>query len=453
MVKEGTARVLVIDDLKSHAEATAEALSVVGHACTWTTSGEEGLILLDNGDFDIVVTDMVMRGISGMEVLRRVRRRFPVTEVIMVTGYSTVESAVEAMQEGAAHYLRKPVNIRELRAVVAKAMEKQDLVRKNIELRRELDQRYGIEGIIGNSPAMKPVFERVRQVAPTHSRVLVCGESGTGKELIAKAIHKLSPCRERPFVPLNCASLSEGLLESELFGHEKGAFTGALNLRKGRFEFAHKGTIFLDEVGEMSLATQVKLLRVIEEGEIYRVGSSAPIKVDVRLIAATNKVPETLVEEGRFREDLYFRLNVVRIDVPPLRERPADIPLLVNAFIREMAKVHGRTISSVTLEARKRLQDHSWPGNVRELKNCVENAVVLSQGDSLGVEDFPENTMQRKTTAKGLESVGGRPLAEIEELAIRQTLDLVNGNREKASHLLEIGERTLYRKIKQYRMK
>ncbi|MHC5036519.1 MAG: sigma-54-dependent transcriptional regulator [Planctomycetota bacterium] len=453
METDSPIRVLVIDDLKSHAEATAEALSVVNYACAWTTSGEEGLALLDRGEFDIVVTDLVMRGISGIEVLRRVKERFPEVEVLVVTGYSTVESAVEAMQQGAAHYLRKPVNIAELRAVVAKAVEKQGLVRRNIELKRELDQRYGIEGIVGNSPTMKPVFERVRQVAPTTSRVLISGESGTGKELIAKAIHTLSPCRDRPFVPLNCAALSEGVLESELFGHEKGAFTGALNARKGRFEFAHRGTLFLDEVGEMPLATQVKLLRVIEQGEIFRVGSSQPIQVDVRLIAATNKKLENLVEDGTFREDLYFRLNVVRIDIPPLRERPSDIPLLVNAFIQELSKVHGRKVTSVSLEARKRLQNYPWPGNVRELKNCIENAIVLGQDETIDIEDFPESIMRRKASVKGIEGMGGLALAEIEKIAIRQTLELVNGNREKAASILQIGERTLYRKIKQYDLK
>ncbi|MHC4599210.1 MAG: sigma-54-dependent transcriptional regulator [Planctomycetota bacterium] len=453
MADESDVRILVIDDLKSHAEATAEALSVVGYRCAWATSGEEGLALLDGGDFDIVVTDLVMRGMSGMEVLARVKERVPEVEVIMVTGYSTVESAVEAVQQGAAHYLRKPVNIQELRAVVAKAVEKQSLVRMNIELKRELDQRYGFEGIVGNSPAMKPVFERMNQVAPTNSRVLISGESGTGKELIAKAIHQISPRKPRSFVPLNCAALSEGVLESELFGHEKGAFTGALAARKGRFEFAHRGTLFLDEVGEMPPATQVKLLRVIEEGEIYRVGSSTPIRVDVRLIAATNKKLEPLVEEGGFREDLYFRLNVVRIDLPPLRDRPSDIPLLVNAFIQDLSKVHDRKITSVDLEARKILQTYPWPGNVRELKNCIENIIVLSQGETIGPDDLPESIAKRKPSAKGLEGLAGLSLDEIEKIAILQTLNLVEGNREKAANLLKIGERTLYRKIKQYGLK
>jgi two-component system response regulator HydG len=453
MAETPNVNILVIDDLKSHAEATAEALSVVGYRCAWATSGEEGIALLDGGEFDIIVTDLVMRGISGMEVLAQVKERFTDTEVIMVTGYSTVESAVEAVQNGAAHYLRKPVNIQELRAVVAKSVEKQTLVRMNVELKRELDLRYGFEGIVGNSPAMSFVFERMTQVAPTNSRVLICGESGTGKELIAKAIHNLSPRKSKSFVPLNCAALSEGVLESELFGHEKGAFTGALAARKGRFEFADRGTLFLDEVGEMPLATQVKLLRVIEEGEIHRVGSSTPVKVDVRLIAATNKRLETLVEEGAFREDLYFRLDVVRIDLPPLRERPSDIPLLVNAFIKELSKIHGRKITSVDLEARKILQTYPWPGNVRELKNCIENTMVLSQGDRIGLEDLPGSIVDKKQAPVGLEGLAGLSLEEIEKIAIRQTLGLVDGNREKAANLLKIGERTLYRKIKQYGLK
>ncbi len=451
--EEKDVRVLVIDDLKSHAEATAEALSVVGYTCAFATSGEEGAAMMEGGDFDIVVTDLVMRGMSGMEVLRRIKAMRSDVEVIMVTGYSTVESAVEAIQEGAAHYLRKPVNIQELRAVVAKAVEKQTLVRRNIELRRQLDLKEGIEGIVGSSPAMKPVFERIQQVAPTTSRVLIQGESGTGKELIAKAVHSLSPRRERPFVPLNCAALSEGVLESELFGHEKGAFTGALSARKGRFEFAHRSTLFLDEVGEMPPATQVKLLRVIEEGEIHRVGSSAPVKVDVRLLAATNKPLEKKVQEGSFREDLYFRLNVVRIDVPPLRERPSDIPLLVNAFVRELANIHDRRISSVSLEARRALQTYAWPGNVRELKNCIENVMVLSQGETIGVDDLPESIVNRKSPTRAVEGLAGLSLSEIEKIAIRQALEMVDGNREKAASILKIGERTLYRKIKQYGLK
>jgi two-component system response regulator HydG len=450
MPEESPVRVLVVDDLKSHAEAAAEALGVVGFECTTAVSGEEGLALLEKGEFDVVVTDLVMRGISGMELLRKVKERNREVEVIVVTGYSTVESAVEAMQGGAATYLRKPVNIAELRAVVEKAVERQRLVRANLELQRRLDQKFSVAGIVGNSPAMKPVFEKIAQVAPTASRVLICGETGTGKELIARAIHGASPRRDRPFAPLNCAALSEGVLESELFGHEKGSFTGALALRKGRFEYAHRGTLFLDEVSEMPVSTQVKILRVIEDGEIYRVGSSTPVKVDVRLIAATNKPLEPFVEKKAFREDLYFRLNVVRLDVPPLRDRASDIPLLVNAFVKELCEVHAKKVTAVSLEARRILQHYGWPGNVRELKNCVENMIVVARGEVLEVEDLPESVVKKAGTSPGGAALAGLSLAEVEKAAIRQTLELVDGNREKASRILKIGERTLYRKIKEY---
>ncbi len=340
-------KVLVIDDEPSVAEAVAETLERIGCHCRIATSGHEGLERIREGNLDLVLTDLVMGDNGGIEIVEETKRFWPDVEVLVFTGHSSVSTAVEAMQKGALAYLEKPLDVDVLRTQVQKAAEKQRLVRESSDLKRQIDKRYGFESIIGRSPAMQRVFDVLGQISATNATVLIQGESGTGKELIARALHNHSPRRARPFVALNCAALSEGILESELFGHEKGAFTGADQMRHGRFEYAQHGTLFLDEVGDMPMTTQIKLLRVIEQREIMRVGSNVPIKVDVRLVAATNQNLEALVREKRFREDLYFRLNVVRINLPPLRDRREDIPLLIETFLRDFARQHQKSLASI----------------------------------------------------------------------------------------------------------
>lgn len=444
-------RVLVVDDDRNHAEVIAEAIEGGEYDPVVAGSGEEGVAKLESEDFDIVLTDLVMRGIDGMQVLEEVRKRSDFTEIVMVTGYGSIETAVKAMQAGAAHYITKPVNIMELRTVLKKIVEKQTLKTSNLELKKQLDSKYGFEKIIGNSRQMTDVFKLLRQVAPANVTVLICGESGTGKELIARAIHANSPRKKFPFVALNCAALSEGIIESELFGHEKGAFTGALSRSVGKFEYADRGVLFLDEVGDMPLTTQIKLLRVLEEREIVRVGSNSPIPVDVRVISATNKNLVEAVGEGKFREDLYFRLKVVTINLPLLRERTGDIPLLVGSFISEMNDTHGRKIKGISPEAMAVLTNQSWPGNVRELRNVIENMVVTSQNDVLQVSDIPVSYLDGVgEVSGGIGQLAGIPLAEVEKECIRQTLAMAGGNRERTAKMLGIGERTLYRKISEF---
>ncbi|HEU4338985.1 MAG TPA: sigma-54 dependent transcriptional regulator, partial [Planctomycetota bacterium] len=345
-------------------------------------------------------------------------------------------------------------------AKLKKAVEKQRLVRDNLELRRTIDKRFGFQGIIGATARMKRVFDILQQVSPSSATVLILGESGTGKELVARAIHQNSPRRGHHFVPLNCAALSESVLESELFGHVKGAFTGATYDRKGRFEYAHEGTLFLDEIGDLPPSVQVKLLRVLEYGEVFRVGANEPVKVDVRLLCATNKNLEALIREGKFRDDLYFRLKVVTVDLPPLRERLDDLPLLVDAFVKELSESHRKSISRITPEALRLFYQYPWPGNVRELRNAIESMIVLSKDDVLDVDDIPDFiTAKRGPMPAGPASTDdgegdgasqGVHLETAEKELIRQALALSLGNREKAAQLLGIGERTLYRKIKRF---
>ncbi len=331
-------QVLVVDNDPAHAEAMAESLRIVGFACTVASSGREAISLLESSTFEIVVTDLKMPDVGGLEVLAKCKELQPDAEVILVTGHGTIESAVEAMQRGAFNYLLKPLDLKQLRAVVENAARSQYLRRANAELHRRLDERFGFEGVIGNSPQMQDVVMRLQRIAPTDATVLIQGETGTGKELVAKAIHQNSPRKKRPFVPLNCAALSEHILESELFGHIRGAFTDASSDRQGKFEYADGGTLFLDEVGDMPIPTQIKLLRVLESGEITRVGSNEPVKVNVRILSATNRDLEKAIAAGVFREDLYHRLKVVTINLPRLADRREDIPLLVEYFIKEHAK-------------------------------------------------------------------------------------------------------------------
>jgi two-component system response regulator HydG len=448
-------RVLVVDDDEPHAQAVAESLQRVGYDCTVATSGRDGLRLIEEQEFDIILTDLIMEGVGGLEVLRKAKQELPDAEVVILTGHGTIKTAVTAMQAGATTYLTKPLDIGELRTVVDKASQSQRLARSNLELQRQLNERFGFEGVVGNSPQMHAVVAKLRQIAPTNATVLISGESGTGKELVAKALHVNSPRRNKPFVPLNCAELSENVLESELFGHVKGAFTGADRDRMGRFQYANGGTLFLDEIGDMPMPIQVKLLRVLETGEIVRVGTNEPVKVNVRLISATNRDLTDAIAAGRFRADLYHRLKVVSIKLPPLRERREDIPLLIDYFLKQFAASHDKLVHGITPAVRKVLMAHDWPGNVRELKNTIESMVVMDTDGTLDVDDLTEDLQAAGASAPlpapdGPAPLLGRTMDEIERHYITETLKLTEGNREEAARILGIGERTLYRKLKEY---
>jgi two-component system, NtrC family, response regulator HydG len=451
------AEVLIVDNDQSHADTVAESLERVGYHCRVAVSGNEGARLIEETPFDLVITDLVMNDIDGLGILARSKDEQPDAEVILMTGHGTVASAVEAMRRGAFNYLLKPLDIAQLRANAEKAIESSRLKRTNVELKRRLDERFGFEGVIGDSPQMRDVIERLKRIAPTNASVLIQGETGTGKELVAQAIHQNSPRKNKPFVALNCAALSENILESELFGHVKGAFTDASADRVGKFEYAHGGTMFLDEVGDMPMPTQIKLLRVLENGEITRVGSNHPIKVNVRILSATNRNLEDSIEAGTFRSDLYHRLKVVTIRLPTLRERSQDIPILIDYFVRQFAGRHGKQIRGMSPAARRKLLAFDWPGNVRQLRNVVESMVVVDYDGLLDVDDLPEefsgpSEPAGEPSSSSLTSLVGRPLTELERLFIAETLRLTAGNREEAAKMLGIGERTLYRKIKEYEL-
>jgi len=444
------ARVLVVDDDEDHAEAIGDGLEAEGHVCTLAHSGRAGIECMGESTYDAILTDLVMRDVSGLELVKEARTLQPEAVVLLITGHASVETAVDAMKSGAADYIQKPVRIDELRRRLEIALETRELRRENLELRRQLDKRFGLEGLIGHSSAMTRVFEMIGQVADTNATCLVLGESGTGKELVARAVHSNSRRKDRRFVAVNCAALSEGLIESELFGHQKGAFTGAISAKEGRIVYADGGTLFLDEVGDMPLATQAKLLRVLESREVTPVGGNTSRKVDIRLVAATNRDLEEMVQEGEFREDLLFRLKVVEVRLPPLRERQGDVPLLVDHFIQELGSEHGRDVRGITPEARTALVRYDWPGNVRELRNVVENMVLLARSDVLTEDDLPEAVREGTHKPGAGYPLAGRSLEEVERDLIEANLELAGGNRQKAAKILGIGERTLYRKIKAY---
>jgi two-component system response regulator HydG len=451
-------QVLVVDNDGAHAEAMADSLRSVGFACTIATGGREAISLLESSTFEIVVTDLKMPDVGGLEVLAKCKELQPDAEVVLVTGHGTIESAVEAMQRGAFNYLLKPLDLKQLRAVVENAARSQYLRRANAELHRRLDERFGFEGVIGNSPQMLDVITKLQRIAPTDATVIIQGDTGTGKELVAKAIHQNSPRKKRPFVALNCAALSENILESELFGHIRGAFTDASADRQGKFEYADGGTLFLDEVGDMPIPTQIKLLRVLENSEITRVGSNEPVKVNVRILSATNRDLAKAIEDGSFREDLYHRLKVVTINLPRMADRREDIPLLVEFFVKDFAKKHQKTIRGISTAARRRLLAFDWPGNVRQLRNVIESMVVVDIDEVLDLDDLPdelapsegESATAATAAPDGLHQLVGKPMSEIEALFIAETLKVTAGNREEAASMLGIGERTLYRKIKEY---
>jgi len=450
-------RVLIIDDEPAHAEAVAESLRRVGYDCAVATSSSVGARKIEEDDFDIVLTDLRMEGMDGLAILRKAKEASPDAEVVVITGHGDVKTAVKAIKQGAANYLTKPVDLAELRAITDRAAERACLARANRELKRQLDERFGFEGVVGNNAKMRNLIAHAQRYAPTDVTVLIEGETGTGKELVARAIHNNSPRKNKPFVAMNCTSLNENLLDDELFGHEPGAFTGGDRLRKGRFEYANGGTIFLDEVGDMPLALQAKLLRVLENKEVVRIGSNEPIKVNVRLLSATNRDLEAAVSDGTFRQDLYYRLKVVTMRLPPLRERREDMPLLAAHFIREFNQQHVKKVTRIADPLRKTMAAYEWPGNVRELRNTIESMVVqdqdgvldfndLQEGDALRRLHFPD----RQATSPG--GLVGRPLTEVERYFMEKALELTEGNREEAARMLGIGERTLYRMIQDWKL-
>lgn len=449
-------RALIVDDDTAHAHTMSEILERIDYPCDVATSGEEGLERVEANSYDVVVTDLLMKNVDGMQLLRKTKELLPHCEVIMVTGQGTVPKAVEAMQKGAFNFLEKPIGSKRLRAVFERAVDAVKLRRQNLELTQRLDERFGFEGIVYASNKMKAVIDQLKRIAPTDATVLVTGESGTGKELIAQAIHQNSPRKNKRIVPLNARAVAENLVESELFGHVKGAFTDAVTDRVGAFEYANGGTLFLDEVGDMPLSTQIKLLRVLEQQEITRIGDNKPKKVNVRLVSATNQDLEEAAERGDFRTDLYYRIKVITIDLPALRDRREDIVPLIDHFRKLFNKRHAKSIKKVSSAVTRRFFSYEWPGNVRQLRNAVETMVVLDTDGVLDVDDLPPELADVKErpvgSSEGPMSLVGQPMKEIERWAIRQTLNLASGNREETARILGIGARTLYRKLDKYEL-
>jgi two-component system response regulator HydG len=445
--------VLVVDDDPAHRTMLRTLLTGWGYAIEEADDGSRAIDRVREQAFDLILMDIRMIKVSGLEALEEIKAFNPAIPVIIMTAYSSVESAVEAMKNGAYDYLTKPLDFDELRLTMERAMEHSHLREENRLLRETLGAHFDTQNIIGTSPAMMRLMETVAQVATSEATVLITGESGTGKEMIAGAIHFNSLRKDGPFVKINCAAITETLLESELFGHEKGAFTGAYRRKEGRFRQAHGGTLFLDEVSEMSLAMQVKLLRVLQDREITRVGGEEVVKVDVRIIAATNKDLMAEIRAGRFRDDLYYRLNVVGTAMPPLRERREDIPLLAQHFLEQFSEKNRKRIKGFTPQAMDRLMRYEWPGNVRELMNAIERAVVLGRAEYLNEQEFPlimgEAGPEGGLPVRGAGS-GEMPLDEVEKTTILRTLELSNGNKSEAARRLGITRRTLHKKLKAY---
>ncbi|MDH4128718.1 MAG: sigma-54 dependent transcriptional regulator [Spirochaetota bacterium] len=443
--------ILVVDDEKNIREGLKKSLELDGFNAQIASDGEEALTIFENETIDLIITDLKMPNMSGEKLLKKIIQLSNSVPVIILTGHGTVENAVDTMREGAYDFLTKPVNLKKLTLIIKRALANKQLEIENRELHKQLDEKYGFSNIIGNSLQIQKVFDVVKQVAPSNANILITGENGTGKELIANAIHRLSNRHNCPLIKVHCAALSENLLESELFGHEKGSFTGAISQKKGRFELADCGTIFLDEIGEISPLLQVKLLRVLQEREFERVGGEKTIKVNVRLIAATNKNLLNEVEKGNFREDLYFRLNVISIHIPSLRERKSDIPLLVDAFIKEFGKTNNKDNLTITSKALSYLENYNWPGNIRELRNIIESAVVMSRGNSI-TEDLLPNSITGSKGNNIINVESGMSLEDIEKNAIISTLAMTKGNKTQAAKILKIGRKTLHRKLEEYKI-
>ncbi len=448
-------RILIVDDEDGMRRLLGRVLTREGYDTSTVGSGAEALRLVANERFDLVVTDIKMPEMDGLQLLENLKEYEPSLPIIVMTAYGTIENAVQALRLGAYDYIAKPFETDEIKLTVAKALERERLLAENRYLHAELEGRYDFSGIIGGSPAMQQVYEMASSVAVSNANVLITGESGTGKELMARSIHYSSLRKDKPFVVLNCSALSESVLESELFGHEKGAFTGALDTRKGRFERADQGTLFIDEVAEMSMTAQVKLLRVIQEHEFERVGGNKTISVNVRIVAATNKRLEDQVKEGKFREDLYYRLNVVNLNIPPLRSRREDVEPLSRHFLEKYVAETGKKITSFAPRALSCLLAHDWPGNVRELQNTIERAVVLSKGSELTPRDFPQTLQGDDQICLQVPEKGGsltEILEDLERQLILQTLQREDGSQTRAAETLGIKRTTLRYKMEKYCM-
>ena len=438
--------ILIIDDEKNIREGLAANFELEEYNVKTAASGEEGLKLIERGDIDLVITDLRMNGISGEEVLRKVTAETPGIPVIILTGHGSIDSAVDAMRHGAYDFLTKPLNLDQLDMIVKRALESREMSLQHQQLKKEIEGENVLSGMIGKSQAMLKIMETIKKAASSKANVLITGESGVGKEVVARAIHELSPRKNKTMINVHCAALSETLLESELFGHEKGAFTGADHLQKGRFELAHGSTIFLDEIGEINQNVQIKILRVLAERKFERVGGEQTIDVDVRVIAATNRNLEEEIKKGNFREDLYFRLNVIHIHVPPLRERKDDLPLLMASFLEEFNRENSRSIKGVDSRAKSAMFKYDWPGNIRELRNCMESAVVMCSGDELGLDDLPPS-ISRSAGTESIVIPLGITLDEADKVIVQQNLAANRNNKSKTAEILGIGRKTLQRKI------
>ncbi len=454
-MKQKAGVILVVDDERDHADGMVEALERQCEKAIAVYNGRDALEILRDQQIDVVLTDLKLDGeIDGLAVLDEAKKHGDQTQVILVTAHATIDTCKEAIRRGAYDYLVKPIDLGQLRTLVSQATQKAMAASASQAHQAAASAGHFIfDGVPGKSPAMKGIFQVLRRVAPTNISVLIEGQSGTGKELLAKAIHDNSRRWDKPFMPVNCAGLTETLLESELFGHVKGAFTGAVGDRKGLFEAADRGTLFLDEIGDMAPSSQAKLLRVIEDGAVIPVGSNKPTMVDVRIISATNQDLTKLIEDKQFRQDLYFRIKGVNISLPSLRDRPEDIPELVDYFLKEAAGEVGSGVTGITEPALTALAGHDWPGNVRQLRNVIRTMVVMCDRDKLDVQDVPPDITQRRQLTAGAHptaALGDVSLDQLEKQAIAETLAKTQGNREKAAKILGIGERTLYRKIKEY---
>jgi DNA-binding NtrC family response regulator len=442
-------KLLVVDDEKNIRDGLAAALRMDKYDVEIAADGNEGWKRFEKGDIDLVITDLKMPGLSGEELLKRIGMESPGIPVIVLTGHGTVENAVDAMRNGAYDFLTKPLNLDRLSLLVKRALQNRELVLKHKRLEEELERGKLFKTMIGTSSAMVKVFDTISRVAPTKASVLITGESGVGKELVANAIHEMSPRKNKPLVKVHCAALASSLLESELFGHEKGSFTGATGRKRGRFELAHEGTLFLDEIGEIDQNIQIKLLRVLQEKKFERVGGEETLEIDVRLVAATNKNLKEEIEKGNFREDLYYRLNVVNIEVPPLRDRKDDLPLFISSFIKEFSNENGKAVEHIDEKSRAALYSYNWPGNIRELRNCIESAVVMCKGNIITLNDLPP-TLHNHSDEGWIKIHVGTTLAESEKIIIMDTLSANKGNKSKTAEILDIGRKTLHRKLAEY---
>ncbi len=446
--------ILVVDDDSSHRTMLKATLSADSYQVFEASDGEEAISMVEKGFYDLIMLDLKMKNIDGIETLQQIKKISPAIPILIMTAYASVQTAVEALKLGAFDYLVKPLDMDDVRHTLKKTLDYHQLEIENKALKEQGALEFDFSNIVGESKKMRDLFEVLALAAHSHATILIIGESGTGKELIANAIHKNSPRADKPFIKVNCAALPDNLLESELFGHEKGAFTGAASRRMGRFELANSGTIFLDEIGDMSPATQAKILRVIQEGEFERLGGEKTVKVDVRSIAATNKDLKEQVHLGNFRKDLYFRLSVVPVNIPPLKDRKEDIPLLAEHFVKQYSEKNQRLIKGFSPMAMDLLMRYSWPGNVRELENCVERAVIMCREQFITPEELPIaiQSLVEKDEPKQIGVQPGHTLQEVEKEMILTTLEQTNGNRTKAAEILGITRQTLQNKLKEYKI-